>query len=262
MNLHNNHAYHLVNASPWPLTSSIGSLTMFSGIITMFHLHDMKLMTLGYMIIIMSMMQWWRDIIRESTFQGLHTNKVMLGLKMGMILFIMSEVLFFLSFFWSFYHSSLSPTTELGMNWPPKGIITFNPMHIPLLNTMILLASGITVTWTHHSLMNNKYNSSLLSLLYTVTLGLTFTTLQVYEYLEALFCINDSIYGSCFFVATGFHGLHVIIGSIFLITCLIRLKYNHFSINHHLGFELSAWYWHFVDVIWLFLYISIYWWGS
>nr|YP_010311845.1 cytochrome c oxidase subunit III [Leptocorisa costalis]UNA68829.1 cytochrome c oxidase subunit III [Leptocorisa costalis] len=262
MKLNKNHPFHLVDYSPWPLTGSIGAMTLTSGMVMWFHKNEMYLFWLGASILLLTMYQWWRDIVRESTFQGMHTIKVTEGLKIGMILFIISEVFFFISFFWGFFHSSLAPTIELGMVWPPKGIKTFNPMEIPLLNTMILLCSGITVTWAHHSLMNSMHNQVTKALTLTVMLGVFFTMLQVYEYIEAPFCISDSIYGSSFFMATGFHGIHVIIGTTFLMTCLMRHMMCHFSSNHHMGFEAAAWYWHFVDVVWLFLYISIYWWGS
>nr|QYK19503.1 cytochrome oxidase c subunit 3 [Episcapha opaca] len=262
MNLHKNHPFHLVDISPWPLIGSLGAMTTMMGLIKWFHLYSSSLFIFGMMINVLVMFQWWRDITREGTFQGLHTKNVTLGLRWGMILFITSEVLFFMSFFWAFFHSSLSPTIEIGMNWPPKGIETFNPMEIPLLNTLILLTSGLTVTWAHHSLMENNYNQTIQGLMISVILGMYFTVLQAYEYLEAPFSMADSIYGSSFFMATGFHGLHVIIGTTFLFVCLMRHYFNHFSSIHHFGFEAAAWYWHFVDVVWLFLYISIYWWGS
>nr|QLA74162.1 cytochrome c oxidase subunit 3 [Leptomias sp. DX-2020] len=257
-----NHPYHLVDPSPWPLLGSLGTFSMMMGLIKWFHLNDPNLLYLGLFINSLVMYQWWRDITRESTFQGLHTQKVTLGLRWGMILFITSEVFFFVAFFWSFLHSSLSPSIELGMNWPPKGIKPFNPLEIPLLNTLILVTSGLTVTWAHHSIMENDYKQSLQGLTLTVILGFYFTILQAYEYLEAPFTIADSVYGSTFFMTTGLHGLHVIIGSTFLFICLLRLYFNHFSSTHHFGFEAAAWYWHFVDVVWLFLYILIYWWGS
>nr|QUB07194.1 cytochrome c oxidase subunit 3 [Syneta adamsi] len=257
-----NHPFHLVDVSPWPLMGALGAMTLMTGLIQWFHMYNNHLLILGLLITCLVMYQWWRDITRESTYQGLHTFKVTIGLRWGMILFITSEVFFFLSFFWGFFHSSLSPSIELGMKWPPMGIMTFNPLEIPLLNTIILLSSGLTVTWAHHSMMENNYTQSLQSLLLTVILGLYFTLLQAYEYIEAPFTISDSVYGSSFFMATGFHGLHVIIGTTFLLICLIRLYMNHFSSIHHFGFEAAAWYWHFVDVVWLFLYISIYWWGS
>nr|YP_009485661.1 cytochrome c oxidase subunit III [Cyclopelta parva]AVZ00797.1 cytochrome c oxidase subunit III [Cyclopelta parva] len=262
MKTYNNHPYHLVDYSPWPLMASIGAMALTSGMVVWFHKNEMYLLWIGVTILLLTMFQWWRDVIRESTYQGKHTQKVVSGLKIGMILFIISEVFFFISFFWSFFHSSLAPSVEIGMTWPPKGINTFNPMEIPLLNTMILLSSGVTVTWAHHSIMMNNYHQANISLMITVMLGLYFTMLQGYEYIESSFSISDSIYGSTFFMSTGFHGIHVIVGTTFLIVCLIRNMKHHFSSNHHLGFEMAAWYWHFVDVVWLFLYISIYWWGS
>nr|YP_006575996.1 cytochrome c oxidase subunit III [Tropisternus sp. BYU-CO166]ACZ58510.1 cytochrome c oxidase subunit III [Tropisternus sp. BYU-CO166] len=262
MSAHKNHPFHLVDVSPWPLTGALGAMITMVGLIKWFHFYNNNLFLLGTVITMLIMYQWWRDVVREGTFQGLHTYNVTMGLRWGMILFITSEVFFFISFFWGFFHSSLAPTIELGMNWPPKGIQPFNPMQIPLLNTLILLTSGLTVTWAHHSLMENNYKQGLQGLILTVLLGLYFTALQAYEYIEAPFCISDSVYGSCFFMATGFHGLHVIIGTTFLAVCLYRHYKNHFSSIHHFGFEAAAWYWHFVDVVWLFLYISIYWWGS
>nr|AND96157.1 cytochrome c oxidase subunit 3 [Euoniticellus fulvus] len=257
-----NHPFHLVDISPWPLLGALSAMITMIGIIKWFHFFNSNLFMLGSLITMMIMFQWWRDIVREGTFQGLHTFQVTMGLRWGMILFITSEVFFFISFFWGFFHSSLSPTIEIGMMWPPKGINPFNPLQIPLLNTLILLTSGLTVTWAHHSLIENNFSQALQGLLLTVILGIYFTILQAYEYIEAPFTIADSVYGSSFFMATGFHGIHVIIGTTFLLTCLIRHFYNHFSSIHHFGFEAAAWYWHFVDVVWLFLYITIYWWGS
>nr|YP_010610496.1 cytochrome c oxidase subunit III [Agrilus discalis]WAP90836.1 cytochrome c oxidase subunit III [Agrilus discalis] len=262
MSLHKNHPFHLVDVSPWPLFGALSAMTLMSGLIKWFHQQQINLLLLGIFITLMIMYQWWRDITREGTAQGLHTMEVTIGLRWGMILFIVSEVFFFISFFWGFFHSSLTPSVEIGMIWPPKGINPFNPLQIPLLNTLILLSSGITVTWAHHSIMENNYKQSIQGLLLTVCLGLYFTALQAYEYLESPFTIADAVYGSSFFMATGFHGLHVMIGTMFLFVCLMRQMKNHFSANHHFGFEAAAWYWHFVDVVWLFLYISVYWWGS
>nr|QWM97251.1 cytochrome c oxidase subunit III [Aulaconotus atronotatus] len=257
-----NHPFHLVDVSPWPILGSLGAMTSMMGLIKWFHLYESNLFFLGLFITSLVMLQWWRDVTRESTFQGHHTLKVTMGLRWGMILFITSEILFFMSFFWAFFHSALTPSIELGMIWPPKGIQTFNPLEIPLLNTLVLVTSGLTVTWAHHGLMENDYKQSIIGLSITVSLGFYFSFLQGFEYIEAPFTIADSVYGSTFFMATGFHGLHVIIGTTFLLICLIRLYLNHFSCTHHFGFEAAAWYWHFVDVVWLFLYISIYWWGS
>nr|QNV11827.1 cytochrome c oxidase subunit III [Sinodendron cylindricum] len=262
MSSHKNHPWHLVDVSPWPILGALSAMIMLAGMIKWFHFYNSSLFLLGILITMLIMFQWWRDISREGTFQGLHTYPVTMGLRWGMILFITSEVFFFISFFWGFFHSSLSPTIELGMAWPPKGITPFNPIQIPLLNTLILISSGLTVTWAHHSLIENNFTQATQGLILTVILGIYFTLLQAYEYIEASFTIADAVYGSSFFMATGFHGLHVIIGTTFLATCLFRHMNNHFSSIHHFGFEAAAWYWHFVDVVWLFLYISIYWWGS
>lgn len=257
-----NHPYHLVDISPWPLLGSLGTLTILTGLIKWFHFHNPNIFLIGLFINTLIMYQWWRDVTREGTYQGLHTFKVSTGLRWGIILFITSEVFFFLAFFWAFLHSRLTPSIELGLNWPPKGIVSFNPLEIPLLNTLILLTSGLTVTWAHHRIIENNLNQSIQRLLLTVILGFYFSLLQIYEYIEAPFSIADRAYGSTFFITTGLHGLHVLIGSTFLFICLIRLLLNHFSSIHHFGFEAAAWYWHFVDVVWLFLYILIYWWGS
>lgn len=262
MIIKSNHSFHIVDQRPWPLTGALGALFLTSGMSKWFHTSDPSLFILGKVILILTCIQWWRDISRERTFQGLHTIIVAKGIRWGIILFITSEVLFFFSFFWAFFHSSLSPTLEIGLQWPPSGVTPFNPIQVPLLNTIILLASGVTVTWAHHAMIENKHTQTTQALIITVTLGVYFTILQAIEYWEASFTIADSAYGRTFFIATGFHGLHVIIGSLFLLTCLSRQVKSHFSRSHHFGFEAAAWYWHFVDVVWLFLYITIYWWGS
>nr|AUR26777.1 cytochrome c oxidase subunit 3 [Cormobates leucophaea] len=259
---HQAHSYHMVDPSPWPILGAAAALLTTSGLVMWFHYDSYYLLLLGLISTALVMFQWWRDIIRESTFQGHHTPTVQKGLRYGMALFITSEAFFFLGFFWAFFHSSLAPTPELGGQWPPVGIQPLDPMGVPLLNTTILLASGVTVTWAHHSITEAARKSAILALTLTVLLGLYFTALQAMEYYEAPFSIADGVYGSTFFVATGFHGLHVIIGTIFLFVCLLRLIKYHFTSGHHFGFEAAAWYWHFVDVVWLLLYISIYWWGS
>lgn len=259
---HQTHAYHIVNPSPWPLTGALSALILTSGLVIWFHYNSTTLLTIGLLANTLTMYQWWRDIVREGTFQGHHTPIVQKGLRYGIILFIISEVLFFFGFFWAFYHSSLAPTHDLGGQWPPAGIIPLNPIEVPLLNTSVLLASGVSITWAHHSLIEGNRDHMIQALFITIFLGLYFTLLQASEYYETPFTISDGIYGSTFFIATGFHGLHVIIGSTFLIVCLLRQLNFHFTTSHHFGFEAAAWYWHFVDVVWLFLYISIYWWGS
>nr|YP_010872945.1 cytochrome c oxidase subunit III [Pheidole flaveria]WGV34141.1 cytochrome c oxidase subunit III [Pheidole flaveria] len=255
-----NHPFHLVTTSPWPIIISLNIFNNLISTVSWFHNMNYNLL-LTIPCTLMCMYQWWRDVTREATFQGIHTFNVYLGMRLGMILFIISEILFFFSFFWAYFHSSLAPSMEIGQLWPPMGIKPFNPFDIPLMNTIILISSGLTVTWSHHAMLNNNLKESMKSLLLTIGLGIYFTTLQVIEYIEAPFTIADSIYGSTFFIATGFHGLHVIIGTLFLFFCYIRLSSLHFSATHHFGFEAAAWYWHFVDVVWLFLYISIYWWG-
>ncbi len=254
--------FHLVEFSPWPLTGSVGALFLTTGLVGWMHGMSPLGLFFGIFLIFLTILQWWRDVIRESAFQGHHTTAVYKGLCIGIILFIVSEVLFFFAFFWAYFHRSLAPTLELGSCWPPVGIIPLNPFEVPLLNTAVLLASGVTVTWAHHSLIQGDRPSAIQGLVFTVLLGMYFTYLQAGEYYEASFSISDGAYGSTFFVATGFHGLHVLIGRTFLIVCLIRVWIYHFSNRHHFGFEAAAWYWHFVDVVWLFLYLSIYWWGS
>nr|AAS00873.1 cytochrome c oxidase subunit 3 [Hutchinsoniella macracantha] len=256
------HPYHMVEKSPWPVLGASIGLVLTVGLVEWFHFTSVVLLSWGLFGLLLLFYQWWRDISREGSFMGCHTFSVTSGLRWGMILFIISEVCFFFSFFWAFFHSSLAPAVEVGCMWPPLGVVPFNPFQIPLLNTVILLSSGVTVTWAHHGLMEGEHSQVVWGLLMTVVLGLYFTILQVYEYIEASFCLADSVYGSTFFVATGFHGLHVIVGTSFLFVCLFRLIKSQFSSIHHFGFEAAAWYWHFVDVVWLFLYVSIYWWGS
>lgn len=254
-----NHPFHLVTPRPWPIIISI--IILNNLLITIRWLHYINYYLLPTIpCTLICAFQWWRDVIRESTFQGNHTLSVQNIMRSGIILFIISEIFFFISFFWAFFHSALSPNIEIGQVWPPNNIQPFNPYEIPLLNTTILISSGFTITWSHHSILNNSIPERKIRLIITIILGSLFTSLQTYEYYEAKFTIADSIYGSTFFITTGFHGLHVIIGTIFLFVCLLRLTRLHFSKLHHFGFEASSWYWHFVDVIWLFLYISIYWW--
>ena len=216
----------------------------------------------GFIIIVLTMYTWFRDIVREAVFEGQHTRQVQLGLRNGMLLFIFSELLFFMSFFWAFFHASLAPTPEIGSLWPPLGIETINAWGFPFLNTLILLTSGATITWAHHSLILGNRRSTILSLIITIGLAIFFTLIQAYEYIESSFSISDSVYGTTFFLLTGFHGLHVIVGTIFILVSLLRLINGHFTKTHHFGFEAAAWYWHFVDVVWLFLFVVVYWWGG
>lgn len=219
-------------------------------------------LTLGFCMILYSMVVWWRDVVREATFEGHHTYAVQVGLRYGVLLFIISEVMFFVAFFWAFFHSSLAPTVEIGCVWPPKGIEVLNPWEIPFLNTVILLSSGAAVTWAHHAILAGNRPQGLLALALTIVLATIFTGFQALEYLEAPFTISDGIYGSTFYLSTGFHGFHVFVGTVFLTVCLFRYSKGHFTKQHHFGFEAAAWYWHMVDVIWLFLFVCIYYWGG
>lgn len=258
------HSFHLVDPSPWPIISAFSALMLTFGGVLYMHGYSggFLLLKFGFLMILFMMYCWWRDIIREATFEGQHTQSVQTGLKMGMILFIVSEIMFFVAFFWAFFHSSFNPSLAIGGVWPPAYIATLDPWQIPLLNTVILLSSGASVTWAHHSIVLGAKQQAIYALILTVILAVIFTALQGYEYATAPFSISDSVYGSSFYMATGFHGFHVFIGTCFLTVCLFRLYFNHFTREHHFGFEAAAWYWHFVDVVWLFLFITIYWWGS
>jgi len=219
-------------------------------------------LTLGFVSLIASMTFWFRDVISEGTYLGDHTSAVQRGITMGVGLFIVSEALFFLAIFWAFFHSALSPTVELGAQWPPMGITAINPFELPLLNTVILLSSGVTVTYSHHSLIQGNRSGTLYGLIATIILAIVFTFLQGIEYSVSSFTISDGAFGSCFFFGTGFHGLHVIIGTVFLAVAAFRILAYQLTDNHHLGFESAILYWHFVDVVWLFLFVSVYYWGS
>lgn len=254
--------FHLVDQSPWPLIGACGALGLTVGLVSWFHGYGILCLEIGVILIIFTIVFWWRDVIREGTYLGAHTGLVCRGLRFGIILFILSEVIFFFGFFWAFFHRRLAPTPELGCIWPPVGIFPLNAFAVPLLNTAVLLASGVTVTWAHHSIIEGDRRDVLLGLFYTVILGAYFTYLQANEYIEASFRIRDGVYGTTFFVSTGFHGAHVLIGTTFLAICFFRVYRYHFSVAHHFGFEAAAWYWHFVDVVWIFLYLCIYWWGS
>nr|YP_010121345.1 cytochrome c oxidase subunit III [Ceratodoris hiroi]QRC77960.1 cytochrome c oxidase subunit 3 [Ceratodoris hiroi] len=254
--------FHLVEFSPWPLLISLAVLCMPTGLVYYIRMGDSTLLILGEVMTTFIAYLWWRDVVRESTFQGHHTSYVVSGLKLGVILFIVSEVCFFFSFFWAYFHSSLAPTMEIGGVWPPVGIVILSPFQVPLLNTSVLLLSGVSITWAHHALEKGDNQSALQGLFLTLTLGFYFMWLQYGEYAETSFSFADSVYGSTFFIATGFHGVHVMVGATFLTVCFLRMYNMHFDKNHHMGFIAAAWYWHFVDVVWLFLYVSIYWWGS
>jgi len=272
-----NHDYHLVDPSPWPILGGLAAFVLAIGaIIWMKHLSIAGVKPgglvfgIGLIGLLFVVTSWWRDVIKESTYGGYHTPVVQISHRYGMILFIASEVMFFVAWFWAFFDASLFPGDAIeysraeftGGTWPPKGIEALDPWHFPLLNTLILLTSGTTVTWAHHALLKGDRFGLKAGLILTVLLGLLFTSVQAYEYANAPFAFKGSIYGATFFMATGFHGFHVIVGTIFLAVCLGRAFAGQLSKAHHLGFEFAAWYWHFVDVVWLFLFACIYVWGS
>ena len=260
----NTHAFHLVDPSPWPIVAASSAFMLTFGGVLFMHGYEggAFLWRFGFLMILFVMFVWWRDIIREGTIEGQHTEAVQAGLKLGVILFIVSEIMFFFGFFWAFFHSSFNPSPVLGGVWPPAFLTVLNAWEVPLLNTILLLSSGASVTWAHHSIVLGEKNQACVSLIITIILAAIFTALQGFEYITAPFTISDSVYGSSFYMATGFHGFHVLVGTIFLFVCLCRLYLNHFTTQHHFGFEAAAWYWHFVDVVWLFLFITIYWWGG
>lgn len=258
------HPFHLVSPSIWPIYTSISLLILTTSTALSFHnfYNSYISVYLGVFLVIISMLLWFRDIITESTFLGDHTLAVQKGINLGVILFIVSEALFFMAIFWAFFHSALTPTVELGAQWPPMGIEPINPFELPLLNTIILLSSGATITYGHHSLIKGNRAGSLYGTIFTVILAIIFTVFQAIEYSVSSFTISDGAFGTCFFFGTGFHGLHVIIGTIFLSVGLWRIYAYHLTDHHHQGYEGGILYWHFVDVVWLFLFISMYYWGS
>jgi cytochrome c oxidase subunit 3 len=267
------HDYHLVDPSAWPIVGSVSAFLMAVGAIGWMHNSYAAapyLFGVGAIGVLYTMLGWWMDVAREATHGGYHSRVVQISHRYGMILFIASEVMFFVAWFWAYFNVALFPndihqltrTELLGGVWPPKGIETFDPWHLPLLNTLILLTSGTTVTWAHHALLENDREGLKWGLILTIVLGALFTAVQAYEYSHAAFKFSGNIYGATFFMATGFHGAHVLIGTIFLLVCLLRVYAGHFTSKHHLGFEFAAWYWHFVDVVWIFLFFCIYVWGA
>ncbi|MEM6712260.1 MAG: cytochrome c oxidase subunit 3 [Pseudomonadota bacterium] len=262
------HDYHILPPSPWPFVGSMAALLAAIGAVLWMHGGQWIWFALGMLGILYTMIMWWRDVVRESI-AGDHTPVVSLHLRYGMILFIASEVMFFVAWFWAYFDAGFFPgaveqptrTEVLGGVWPPLGIETFDPWHLPLMNTVILLTSGTTVTWAHHAIIHGDREGFKQGLALTVALGVFFTGMQIYEYTHAHFDFAGHIYGATFFMATGFHGFHVFVGTIFLAVCLLRAMQGQFTKDKHFGFEAAAWYWHFVDVVWLFLFVAIYVWG-
>ena len=258
------HPYHLPDPSPWPILAAMGGFLLVFGIVIASHYHNYFVLVAGVAVVVATAYFWWRDVVVEARTPGAHSAVVRLGLRYGMVLFISSEVMFFVGFFWSYFSFLLYPETQGNGQtvWPPSTVHTFDPFHLPILNTMILLLSGCTVTFAHHALLEGDKKGLLRGLAMTVGLGMTFTCLQALEYSHAPFPLTGGIYPSVFFLATGFHGFHVIVGTIFLAVCWFRARNDHFTAERHFGFEAAAWYWHFVDVVWLFLFICIYWYGA
>ena len=277
-----NHDYHIVDPSPWPILGSFGALVMAIGAVGYMqynkgnefsflglNLASPWMLLIGFTIVLYTMYGWWADTIKEAH-AGAHTRVVSLHLRYGMIMFIASEVMFFAAWFWAFFDASLFYNEAqqvlrgqyTGGQWPPKGVEVLDPLHLPLYNTVILLLSGTTVTWAHHALIHGDRSGLKWGLALTVGLGIIFSCVQAYEYSVAPFSFSGSLYGATFYLATGFHGFHVLIGTIFLAVCLFRALAGHFKPEQHFGFEAAAWYWHFVDVVWLFLFFCIYVWAS
>lgn len=258
------HPFHIVDVSPWPLLTSFSAFSLLLGLTLYVHqyLFGFRLFIVGLLTTIVVTGLWWRDIVREGTYEGAHTAQVQYGLRFGMILFIVSEIMLFFAFFWAYFHSSLNPVAEIGGVWPPKGIEVINPWLIPLLNTAILLTSGASLTWSHAALLGGFRLEAITGLLCTLVLAILFTAFQAYEYLNAPFTISDGIYGTTFYMLTGLHGFHVIVGTLFLAVALYRQVIHHYTNENHIGYESAAWYWHFVDVVWIFLFLAVYSWGG
>nr|YP_009504246.1 cytochrome c oxidase subunit III [Histiostoma feroniarum]AWX53522.1 cytochrome oxidase subunit 3 [Histiostoma feroniarum] len=253
--------FHLVEVSPWPFFTSLSILSFALGVIIMVRMFICIFFFISLIFLLFSSFIWGRDIHREGCYLGSHNIEALDGFKLGMVFFILSECFFFLGMFWGYFHLAEIPSFALGGVWPPTDVLTFDPKGIPFLNTVLLVSSGISVTWSHHSLESGGFKNSLLGLLFTILLGFIFTFFQFIEYYVASFTISCSSYSSIYFMGTGFHGFHVIIGTMLLLICLIRFSLLSISPLHSSGFECSIWYWHFVDVVWFFLYLVFYWWG-
>jgi cytochrome c oxidase subunit III len=261
-----NHDYHILTPSIWPFVGAVSAFVMLFGAVLWMHDSGPYMFLIGLAGVGYTMFAWWSEVVTESG-MGDHTPVVRIGLRYGFIMFIMSEIMFFAAWFWMFFKHAMYPmgpeSPAIDGVWPPAGIETFDPWHLPLINTLILLCSGMAATWAHHALVHeNNRKDMKWGLILAIVLGAFFTLLQAYEYSHAAFGFTDGIYPSTFFMATGFHGFHVLIGTIFLFVCLMRVYRGHFTPEKHVGFEAAAWYWHFVDVVWLFLFFAVYIWGG
>lgn len=260
------HPYHLVEPSIWPLLSAFAAGILAIGAIL--YMHETKFgefevglkgVYLGFACVLACMFMWWRDVIKESVVEKAHTIIAKIGLRYGMMLFIVSEVMFFVAFFWAYFNAGLFP---VGGHWPPEGIVPVPAFGLPFMMTMILLLSGCAVTWAHHAVLHGNYKALEQGLACAIFLGVIFLGFQIFEYAHTAFGFKDGIFPSTFFMATGFHGFHVFVGTVFLAVSYFRARKGHFTKESHFGFEAAAWYWHFVDVVWLFLFIAVYWWGG
>ena len=262
-----NHDYHILPPSIWPFAGAMSAFVMLFGAVLLFHGYTPFVAIAGLIGVLYVMYAWWAEVVEESHV-GDHTPVVKIGLRYGVIMFITSEVMFFSAWFWAFFAYALYPMAEINgvtlepTSFPAEGIETFDPWHLPLINTLILLTSGCAATWAHHAVQVNDRKSIKAGLWIAVLLGVLFTITQAYEYSHATFSFSGNVYGATFFMATGFHGFHVIVGTIFLAICLMRAYRNHFTPEAHIGFEAAAWYWHFVDVVWLFLFAAVYIWAQ
>ncbi len=254
--------WHVPDPSPWPFVGTISAFVTAVGLIIFMHSANPWLLAIGFLGVLYTMYAWWKDVIAEANDGKSHTSPVKVGLRYGMLMFIASEVMFFFAFFWAYFHSSLPILNLVAGPWPPEGIDALGASGIPMVNTLLLITSSLTVTVAHHALLENDRPTVVRWTLYTVILGAVFLGVQIYEYVILPFGLKDGIYPSTFYLATGFHGFHVFVGTVFLIVCYFRAKNGHFTADAHVGYEAAAWYWHFVDVVWIFLYINVYWWGS
>jgi heme/copper-type cytochrome/quinol oxidase subunit 3 len=259
------HDWHIVTFSPWPILNSLIIFTIplsfvsfFRGIVSSLFIYYIALFLAIFVLFV-----WFKDVTRESSAEGFHTFAVQLSFNYGMLLFIFSEVMFFFAFFWGFFWLSFAPSIELNLTWPPTDFdnLAFEPFSIPLLNTIILLLSGVTITLAHLFIKDGSLKGAQIYIILTLLLAELFIMVQSFEYFSSSYDISDGGYATTFFLCTGFHGFHVIVGSIFIGVMAYRLFTSNFSRKHHFGFEAAAWYWHFVDVVWLFLFLMVYYWG-
>jgi cytochrome c oxidase subunit 3 len=258
------HPFHLVTRSPWPFMISFVMLGFAQTLVGYFHKFSGSILQNHFFLLFLACFSfaWFCDIIEESTFEGHHTFKVRQGLKLGMLLFIVSEIMLFFSLFWAFFHSSISPTPWIGCIFPPDDVFPVYAWGLPLTNTLLLISSGLTITWSHKSMLLGNFKETIYGLILTLALGGVFLFFQYLEYRSALLSINDGVFGSCFYLTTGLHGLHVFAGAMYLLVCLIRAPLRHFTKRVHFGYEAAIWYWHFVDVVWILVFLFIYWWGG